>query len=58
MDFSHVTTQVMFVFIAAVFLWIFLKTLKIIWKISLVIILFSALSFALPAIREWVLGLF
>jgi hypothetical protein len=58
MDFNHLATQVGIVLAAIMILWLFLKTLKIVWKIFFVVLIFLALSFALPAIRQWIFSLF
>jgi len=58
MDINHVGMQMAIVFGVIVLLWLFLKTLKIIWKLALIICVFCALSFLLPAIRDWILSFF
>jgi len=58
MDFNHLGMQIIVVLIAIAFLWLFIKTLKIVWKLFFVISVFLALSFALPAIRQWIFSFF
>jgi len=58
MDLTHLGIQIAIVCAAVVILWLFVKSLKIIWKLLFVTLIFLVLSFALPAIREWMLNLF
>ena len=58
MDITDFKTQILIVLAAIVVLWILFKALKLIWKFVFIFLIFLGLSFALPAIREWVFGLF
>jgi len=58
MDLDHLEIQIAIVCAAVVFLWLFLKALKIVWKLLLIALVFAALSFALPAIRQWIISFF
>ena len=57
-DFNNLTIQIGIVFVSIVVLWLLLKALKIIWKLLFIVLIFLALSFALPAVRQWILGFF
>ncbi len=58
MDFNNLAVQIGIVFASILILWLFLKALKIVWKLFFVILIFLALSFALPAIRQWLFSFF
>jgi len=57
MDIERLAIQFLIVLAALAILWLFIKTLKIAWKIFVIVTVFLALSFALPAIREWIFSL-
>jgi len=58
MDLNHLGVQLAIVCVTVVSLWLFIKTLKIIWKLFFLFLIFLALSFALPAVREWIFSLY
>jgi len=58
MDFNNLGTQIVIALVAIVSLWLLLKTMKIVWKFLLILLILLALSFALPAMREWILNFF
>ena len=58
MDITALKTQIVMALAALVILWIFFKVLKLIWKITVVFLIFVGLSFALPTMREWIFGFF
>ena len=58
MDITDLKTQILIVLVAVAVLWVLFKALKLIWKFVFIFLIFLGLSFALPAIREWVFGLF
>ena len=58
MDITSLGVQIVIGLAIIVFLWLFIKTLKIIWKVVFIVLIFLVLSFALPALREWILNLF
>jgi len=58
METVDLRTQILIILAAIAFLWLSIKTLKWIWKLSFGVFIFLGLSFALPAIREWIFGLF
>ena len=58
MDITDLKIQILIVLVAVVVLWVLFKAVKLIWKFVLIFLIFLGLSFALPAIREWVFGLF
>ena len=57
-DLTHLGIQIVIVCAAVVILWLFVKSIKLIWKLLIVILIFFVLSFALPVVREWILKLF
>ena len=58
MNFDDIFIKIGIVIGTIIFLWLFFKLLKIIWKLSLIVMICLVLSFALPSMREWVLGVF
>ena len=58
MDITDLKTQILIVLVAIAVLWVLFKALKVIWKIVFILLIFLGLSFALPAFREWIFGLF
>jgi len=58
MDLDNLGIQIAIVCGIAVLLWLFLKALKIVRKLLLIILVLIPLSFALPAIRQWILSFF
>jgi hypothetical protein len=58
MDIHDLGTQVVIVLFAVALLWLLFKALKWIWRITLIVLIFLALSFILPAVREWIFGFF
>jgi len=58
MDLNHLGIQIAVVCATIVFLWLFIKSLKIVWKLLFIVLVFLALSFALPAIRQWIFSFF
>ena len=58
MDFTDLKTQIIIVLVAIAVLWVLFKALKMIWKLVFIVLIFLGLSFALPAVREWIFGLF
>jgi len=58
MNFEHLGIQIAIVLASIVFLWLFIKTLKLIWKLLLITSVFLGLSFALPAVRDWIMNFF
>jgi len=61
MEISGLGMQIVIVFLVILFVWLFLrvfrKTVKVLWKVLLVCLVLLALSFVLPAVREWVFNL-
>jgi len=57
-DLNHLGIQIALVCAALVLLWLLIKSLKIIWKLLFVIGVLLALSFALPAVRQWIFSFF
>jgi len=57
-DLDHLGIRIALICAAIVLLWLLVKSLKIIWKLLLVIGILLALSFALPAVRQWILSFF
>jgi len=57
-DLNHLGIQIALVCAALVLLWLLVKSLKIIWKLLFVIGVLFALSFALPAVRQWIFSFF
>lgn len=58
MGFNHVGIQIITVLIAIVLLWLLVKSLKMIRKLLFVFGILFALSFALPAVRQWIFRFF
>ena len=58
MDIADFRIQILIVLVAIAVLWVLFKALKLIWKFVFIFLIFLGLSFALPAIREWISGLF
>ncbi|MCK5082457.1 MAG: hypothetical protein KAR31_06080 [Candidatus Omnitrophica bacterium] len=58
MDFTDLGTQILIALVVIAVLWVLFKALKLIWKIGFIVLVVLALSFALPAAREWIFGLF
>jgi len=58
MDFTDLRTQILVVLVAVAVLWVLFKALKLIWKVAFIFLVFLGLSFALPAVREWVFNFF
>ena len=58
MDLTDLRTQIVVALVAIAVLWVLFKALKVIWKLVFIFLVFLALSFALPAFREWIFGLF
>ena len=58
MDITDLRTQILIVLVVVAVLWVLFKALKWIWKFFFLFLIFLGLSFALPAIREWMFGLF
>lgn len=58
MDITDLRTQILIVLVAVAALWVLFKALKLIWKFLVIVLLFLGLSFALPAIRDWVFNFF
>lgn len=57
-DLDNLGIQVALVCAALVLIWLLVKSLKIIWKLLFVIGVLLALSFALPAVRQWIFTFF
>ena len=58
MDFTDLKTQILIVLVSVAVLWILFKAFKLVWKLVFALLIFLGLSFALPAVREWIFGLF
>ena len=58
MDVTNPKTQILIILVAVAVLWVLFKALKVIWKLVFIFLVFLGLSFALPAFREWIFGLF
>jgi len=56
MDIADLRIQILTVLAVIAVLWVMFKVLKMIWKIAFICLVFVGLSFALPAVREWVFG--
>ncbi len=57
-DLNNLGIQIALVCAALVLIWLLVKSLKIIWKLLFVIGVLLALSFALPAVRQWIFTFF
>jgi len=57
-DLNNFGVQIALVCAAIVLLWLLVKSLKMIWKLLFVIGILLALSFALPAVRQWIFSFF
>jgi len=57
-DFNHLGIQIALICAAIVLLWLLIKSLKIIWKLFFIVGILLALSFALPAVRQWIFSFF
>ncbi len=57
MDIADFKIQILIVLAAIAFLWLFFKAMKLIWKLGFIFLIFLGLSFALPAIRQWIFDL-
>lgn len=57
-DLDNLGIQVALVCAALVLIWLLVKSLKIVWKLLFVISVLLALSFALPAVRQWIFTFF
>lgn len=58
MDITDLKTQIIIVLVAVAVLWVLFKAMKWIRKLIFIFLVFLGLSFALPAMREWVFSLF
>jgi len=57
-DLNHVGMQIALICAAIALLWLLVKSLKIIWKLFFMIGILLVLSFALPAVRQWIFSFF
>jgi len=57
-DLNQLGIQIALICAAIALLWLLAKSLKIIWKLLFVIAILLALSFALPAVRQWIFSFF
>lgn len=57
-DLNHLGIQIALICAAIVLLWLLVKSLKMIWKLLFVIGILLVLSFALPAVRQWIFSFF
>ena len=58
LDLNHLGIQIALICAAIILLWLLVKSLKIVWKLLFVIGILLILSFALPAVRQWILSYF
>lgn len=58
MDIMEHKILIVVILVGIAVLWVLFKALKLIWKFVFVFMIFLGLSFALPAMREWIFGLF
>jgi len=55
-DFNNSLIQIVLVCAAAGFLWVTVKSLKVIWKLLVIALVCLALLFIFPATRQWIFG--
>ncbi len=58
MDITDLRIQILIVLVSIALLWFFFKMLKMVWKLTFIVLIFLGLSFALPAMREWIFDFF
>ncbi len=58
MEITDFRIQILVVLISVALIWLFFKALKAVWKLTFVVLVFLGLSFALPAMREWIFNIF